>query len=363
MNIGIDYPPRYRQTEIQTLRRWLQAGKCAWVAGLSGCGKSALLAALMQFEGAALGAVWVNVQALEPPDAASLFRAALLALGEPMPTHGDWFSALEVAVERRLLRSPGRVCLLLDGYDRAANSAVELHLRSLHDDFDRRLSYVTTARRAPAYASELDELFTEQTLWLGPLGVEDARWTARQAAARMGFAWEAQALSTLVSLTGGYPALITAVCEAVADGCALTLEALRIHPAVVRRVDAVWAQSPSAGELERWQVDQIALLKPVEKAPAAWETQALTDAEGDLLEYLMLHPHMTFTPAALCAAVWTEGGPPPQRLPEILQRLMRKVEPDPARPVYIHLQPDGSVRFTPAHQIDRLAGEGAAAEG
>ncbi|KPL80876.1 winged helix-turn-helix domain-containing protein [Levilinea saccharolytica] len=363
MNIGIDYPPRYRQTEIQTLRRWLQAGKCAWVAGLSGCGKSALLAALMQFEGAALGAVWVNMQALEPPDAASLFRAALLALGEPMPSHGDWFSALEVAVERRLLRSPGRVCLLLDGYDRAANSAVELHLRSLHDDFDRRLSYVTTARRAPAYASELDELFTEQTLWLGPLGVEDARWTARQAAARMGFAWEAQALSTLVSLTGGYPALITAACEAFADGCPLTLEDLRIHPAVVRRVDAVWAQSPSAGELERLQLDKIALLKPVEKAPAAWETQALTDAEGDLLEYLMLHPHMTFTAAALCAAVWPEGGPPPQRLPEILQRLMRKVEPDPARPVYIHLQPDGSVRFTPAHQIDRLAGEDAAAEG
>ncbi len=101
----------------------------------------------------------------------------------------------------------------------------------------------------------------------------------------------------------------------------------------------------------------------MEKAPAAWETQALTDAEGDLLEYLMLHPHMTFTPAALCAAVWSEGGSPPQQMPEILQRLMRKVEPDPARPVYIHLQPDGSVRFTPAHQIDRLAGEDAAAEG
>jgi DNA-binding response OmpR family regulator len=71
----------------------------------------------------------------------------------------------------------------------------------------------------------------------------------------------------------------------------------------------------------------------------AGQPVALTALETRLLDYLMLNPGRVLTNEAIINQVWGPDGGDRDMLRQLVRRLRRKIEPDPAQPVYIETVP------------------------
>jgi hypothetical protein len=248
----------------------------------------------------------VDCNRLAELSAAALFHLARQALGDDSQP-GDPAAALGAAVARRL-GEQSSLCLLFDRFDALAEQAAPTifsNLRSLRDAHKYALTYVIATRRPLDPHNELAELFFANTLWLGPLSASDAGWNVTRYAARKGLAWEAAAAEQLVTLSGGYPALLRAACEAYAAGCALELQALAAHPAVRKRIEEFWADQPDEEALQRSGLAGLPLLS-AGRSLAQIDASQFTAKEHLLWEYLRAHPDQVCEKDELVRAVWPE---------------------------------------------------------
>jgi hypothetical protein len=360
MSIWESYPETYRSAEVQRLLSAVRAGECAAVIGLSGSGKSNLLGFMAhRLGGPGLPEfVLVDCNRLAAPTAAAFLELLGELLGGGMAPIHQSLTDLETLIGARLASSSAGVCLLIDRFDALPDEALRGlagHLRALRDAYKYSLTYIVAARRPLEPALEIAELFFAHTLWLGALARPDAVWSATQYAARSGLAWPEEVLEKLVEVSGGYPSLLRACCEAYAAGAAANLQSLRAHPAVQRRVDEFWRDAPALEHLERSGLVGNALLGP---APAPGtpslggveiDTTGLTAAEFRLWAYLRAHARQVCGKDELIQAVWPEEaqleGLRDDSLAQLVSRLRRKVEPDPANPARILTVPGRGYRF------------------
>jgi hypothetical protein len=226
----------------------------------------------------------------------------------------------------------------------------------LRDAFKYTLTFVIAARRPVDTASELAELFFAHTLWLGALSPQDALWSAASYARRAGLEWNEDTLEKLVTLSRGYPSLLRACCEAHAAGAALSIEALREHPAVRRRADEIWSDRPSPEAMVQVGLADHPLLgaPPVEQAPSRGEantidTSTLTAAEHRLMLYFQQHAGAVCEKDDLIQAVWPEevhaAGLRDDSLAQLVRRLRTKIESEPSNPQRIITVPGRGYRF------------------
>jgi hypothetical protein len=358
------YPSDYRQAEVQAILAAVQGGECAFVLGLSGSGKSNLLGFMAhRLAGAGLPRfAWLDCNRLAEPSATAFLELLGDSLGASIAqrvVEQSRLISLEWATRAALQDSPGGLCLLIDRFEALAEAEMRRlvgPLRALRDAFKYSLTYVIASRRALEPASELDELFYAHTLHLGPLAASDAAWSARQYAARRGLEWQAETIARLVELSGGYPSMLRAACEAHAAGAPLQLEALRQHPALQRRLAEFWQANPSPEELRLARLNALPLLSPPPIRPSdqsAPEPPAtddyLTASEHRLMQYLLSRPGQVCNKDDLIQAVWSEEafnvGLRDDSLAQLVRRLRRKIEADPANPQRILTIPGRGYRF------------------
>jgi len=356
MSTYSSYPAEYRSAEVQTLLATVLRGECAAVLGLSGAGKSNLLGFLAQ-RAAPFERVLIDCNRLAEASAPGFWNLLQRVLAGTAPLASDVWTTLESSLNARLATPGSRLCLIFDRFDAlpdATESLIYGGLRALRDDHKYALTYLIAARRAPEPHSELAELFYANTLWLGPLSVPDARWSAASYAARAGLAWDETAIARLVALSGGYPALLRAACEAHAAGCPLETADLRRHAALQRRLAEFWAAGPTPEELRLSRLTGIALLAaPVTATPAAGlDTGTLTAKEMRLWQYLRAHPGEVCEKDDLIRAVWPEDrifsqGIRDDSLAQLIRRLRQKIENGPGEPHVIQTVPGRGYKYEP----------------
>jgi hypothetical protein len=257
------------------------------------------------------------------------------------PAHGS----LEAGLRDRLAEPPGALCILFDRFEAVIQSGsfdkISAHLRAIRDGFKYKLTYILTTRRPVPPDSELAELFFGNTILLGPLDEPSARWSAASYAVRRGREWDAETLDKIVTLSGAYPSLLRAVCEAYAAGTSLERESLARHPAVKNRVAEFWASEPDPDAIRQIGLDDIPLL---ENQAESVDPLGLTAKESLLLDHLRAHPGELCTKETLIQAVWPEDriftdGIRDDSLAQLVRRLRKKIEPDPNHPRRIQSVP------------------------
>jgi len=343
---------------VQRILSAVRAGDCAAVTGLSGAGKSNLLGFIAhRVCGPSLPEfVLVDCNRLAAPTSAAFLNLLGEVLGVETARPRLSLTDLETLIGVRLLDSPDGQCVLVDRFDvlpEVEMLALSGHLRALRDAYKYALTYVVAARHPLDPESEIAELFFAHTLWLGALAPADARWSAAQFAARQGLSWPDATLDRLVALSGGYPSLLRASCEAHAAGVALESGALRLHPAVQRRVDELWHTQPSASDLQCSGLAGNALLGPapahLSPAGAEIDTTGLTAGEYRLWAYFRGHTGEVCGKDDLIESVWPEEvrveGLRDDSLAQLVRRLRRKVESDPDNPTRILTVPGRGYRF------------------
>ena len=376
MSVWESYPSDYRSREVLWITAAVEAGESAAVVGLSGSGKSNLLGFMANRLGReghlpgigrghpAFFLVDCNRLTAQPashPVEEGLFQLMLETLGFE-PEKGT-FSALNAAIQQVLENSPG-ICLLLDRYDAlglaedskpegsgSPGSPLASNLRALRDQHKYDLTFVTASRRPPDPRDELAELFYAHTLWLGSLNEGDARWNIQRYAQRKVLDWSEQTVQRILQLSGGYPSLLRAVCEAYASGCPLELEQIGQHPAVRRRVEEFWADQPSQADLEVSGLSGHPLLSPG-RSIQRFDSNQLTAKEHQLWAYFEAHPNQVCEKDDLIQAVWPEDviferGIRDDSLAQLVRRLREKIEPLPSSPQHIHTVTGRGYRFSP----------------
>jgi hypothetical protein len=345
------YPTNYRQTEILRILSSVRAGECAELIGLSGSGKSNLLGFLANrpdvFENRP-HFVLVDCNRLEALTSLALFQL----LGDSLSQAGlsTWaeptYTLIELQVEiGQVLAQSNGLCLLFDRFEliQQAGGMLLGNLRALRDGFKYQLTYVIAMRHPLPADNELAELFFGRTVWLGALSESDALWNLKRSAGRLGRAWSEAEQQAILSLSGRYPALLRAVCDASADGVPLEAEALCSHPAVKRRLDELFQEQPGEDELQRAGLAQARLLSQAERARPVnqrIDLSRLTAKENLLLEYLQAHAGQVCDKNTLIQAVWPEDkifseGVRDESLAQLVRRLRKKIEIDPDNPELI----------------------------
>ena len=351
MSAWDEYPADYRRAEVSAILTAVRAGECVSLVGLSGAGKSNLVGFLFhRLNNHQPAFALVDGNRAQPRTAAGFLRQAGLACGGS-GAPGDELAGLENAVASRLSISAGGLCLLLDRFDALSEEERLLAagpLRALRDAFKYQLTYVIATRRPLDPQNELAELFFANTLWLGPLSRENARWSALQYASRRNLDWDEEMIEALIRVSWGYPSLLRACCEAAADGAPFEMETLRAHPAVQRRVIEFWADQPATEDLRRSGLAGQPLLS-AGSAPVPASSPDLTASEHRLLAYLQAHPGQVCAKDDLIRAVWPEDrvvdGLRDDSLAQLIRRVRQKIEPDPATPTRILTVPGRGYRY------------------
>lgn len=348
-----DYPPDYRAAEVQSILHAIGAGECVSVVGLSGSGKSNLLGYLAHYPGihSPVGLLFFDCNRLPENTPQALFQSLFRAFGGSAESSD--FAVLDAAIGRKLEAEAG-LCLLLDRFEVIASHPQSAGmLRALRDNHKYALTYITATRRPLDARSELAELFYAHIIWLGPLSESDACWNVARYAARRRLSWDESTASAIVAISGGYPSLLRAVCEAYAGGAPLELAMLSENVAIRRRLDEFWADRPTQEELAFSRLAGNPLLTP-SAAPAPVENPdlTLTNKEHLLLEYFRAHPGEICAKDDLIRAVWPEDrvylqGIRDDSLAQLIRRLREKIEPQPSAPRHIHTLPGRGYRFRP----------------
>jgi Transcriptional regulatory protein, C terminal len=338
------YPADYRADETARLLRATRAGDCAALIGLSGSGKSNVLG----FMAARLSTPAHRLCLVDGNALAAPTREALLELIRSRldPSAADAASAVAAA----LVAHP-HLTLLIDRLDSvsANGTAATLHntLRALRDTHKFMLTYIIATRHPLPVDSELAELLFANTVFLGPLSAGDAQWNVERFAARRDETWPAAVVSAIITFSRGYPSLLKAACEAHATG--LPEAAWADSPAVKRRVDEFWSDTPSDAQIAASGLAGHPLLD--RERAVVFDTTKLTAKENLLLQYLQAHPDEVCEKDELIRAVWSEDkafvkGIRDDSLAQLVRRLREKIEPDPSDPKFLIAVPGRGYRFT-----------------
>jgi energy-coupling factor transporter ATP-binding protein EcfA2 len=358
-----DFPSTYRSKEIQLIIQAIQAGECVSVVGLSGAGKSNLLGFLANRIGGQPSLprmVLIDCNRLSEPSSDALFRLIRSSLGDRRPA-SDEFNALFELIGEQIGRD-SRLCLLLDRFEllsrmqegsspAPAGAAIFGNLRALRDAYKYHLTFVIASRRPLEPDNELAELFFAHTLWLGPLSESDALWNIQFYAGRKGLQWDQATIQGIIGASAGYPALLRAVCEAVAAGAQPNVEDLSAHPAVRRRLAEFWADQPDPRDLGKSGLGAHPLIN-ISRPVQAFDASQLTAKEHRLWEYFHTYPSEVCEKDDLIRAVWPEDqiyeqGIRDDSLAQLVRRLREKIESDPSHPRYIQTIPGRGYRFIP----------------
>jgi hypothetical protein len=352
------YPPAYRAAETQAVLAALRAGDCISVVGLSGAGKSNFLSFLGNDRSSAELELFLADSNRMPEVSIRAFRDLLRqALGDAGEiSAGQSLTALETVLDRRLAGTAGSIGILVDlspvfGRPEGLTLAPEIagNLRALRDAHKYRLAFAIATRHLFPDNTELSELLYGHTVWLGPLSERDSRWTIGRFVQRKGLPWVLDEVAPrLIAVSGGYPSLLRAACEAYADGSPLEPAELARHPAVAGRLAEFFVDSPSEEEIRRSGLEGLPLLQ---SGPArTFDPARLTAKENLLWEYLQAHPGEVCAKDDLVRAVWPEDrileqGVRDDSLAQLVRRLREKAEADPANPVLILTVPGRGYRF------------------
>lgn len=366
-----DYPPDYRLNEVRAILTAIRAGECAALIGLSGSGKSNLLGFMahrQDLHAPCPRLVLVDCNRLTeitPQGVFQLMHSALGAAsgsGTELPGDADTgpstpdLRVIEARVAQEMKTDQG-ICFLFDRFEALVEgmgvetgAAIHGNLRALRDAFKYSLTYTTATRRPLDPQTELAELFYANTIWLGPLSGSDARWNVERYARRKGLEWDAATAEAIIRLSGAYPALLRAVCEAHASGTNLDLESMWTHPAVARRMREFWADHPSQQDLQRSNLADNPLLASG-RTPDLVDPAQLTAKEHLLWEYFLEHPNRVCEKDELIRAVWPEDrifedGIRDDSLAQLIRRLREKIEPIPSSPRYVQTVPGRGYRFS-----------------
>lgn len=357
------YPADYRQAEIQRILSAVRAGECVELVGLSGSGKSNLfgfLANRADVSGGQPRFVLVDCNRLEDVHLAAVFQLVAEALqqaglAKPVETAHS-LKDLQAEIESALAGSD-ELCLLFDRFEliQQVGGMLFSNLRALRDAFKYRLTFGIATRHPLAADNELAELFFGRRIWLGSLSASDGLWNLRRCGERLGRRWSVEEESALLELSGGYPALLRAACEACVDGLPLEADALRHHPAVQRRVDELLSDQPGRDDLERSGLLGTPLLRPpasLGSSSRAIDTSRLTAKENLLLVYLQAHAGQVCDKDSLIQAVWPEDrifevGVRDESLAQLVRRLRKKIEDDPDNPKLIQTVSNRGYLFQP----------------
>jgi hypothetical protein len=327
------YPENYRAFEVDAIQSAIRAGECVAVIGLSGAGKSNLMAFLAQkTETGNPRMVLVDCNRLQGDRTEDFLMLVGSCLGRFEPS-GDILASLELYLRQQLAAAPKGICLLLDRFEAIhANmlSVLAGNLRWLRDVFKYRLTFVISSRQPLAEDTELGELFTTNTIWLGPLASDDARWSIQQFTSRHKLAWDENMINQIISVSWGYPSMLRSVCEAVAAGVEPVSETLHGHPSVRRRVQEFLSSHPSSEYLQASRLTGHPLLCPPQSAAEGFDPDQLTPAEYRLFSYFRDHPDQVCSKDDLILVVWKEEqfleGTRDDSLAQLVHRLRRKID-------------------------------------
>jgi DNA-binding response OmpR family regulator len=250
-NLWAAYPATYRAREIKIMAGWISSGESGSVVGLSGCGRSNLLGFLCRRpevlqtyllpEASPVALIQVDLNNLPASNLSTLYRVILRSFYRVRdqfdPTLAQKITTLYQ--ENRMERDPFlpqsglqellvlfqaehvHVVLVLNRFDRFCQIATLQMintLRGLRDDFKDTLCYIAGMSQEAAYLpdptilGDMYELLDNYICWLGTMNDDDARnLIARATRAAHASPSEADVIAML-ALTGGYPALLRAVC-------------------------------------------------------------------------------------------------------------------------------------------------------
>lgn len=351
---GENYPPQYRQKEVQVILAAASAGECGQVLGLSGAGKSNLMSFIVQhgndpetagkFTGR-IHFVLIDCNRLPGPAAGDLLQTAASSIHSPIDGYG--FEALERAVGSFFKEDHRKLCLLIDRFDLFTGSP-ELpillsNLRALRDTYKYRLCYVITSRKPIDPHSELAELFYANTIWLGAMSEPDARWNIIRFATRRRLEWGEQEINLLMDISGRYPSFLKAACESLAAGAPPDVDGITRHPGFQRRLEEFFSSQPASEELKVSGLADIPVVKTLHGVKSPQRTEdltCLTAKEHLLLEYLHRNAEKLCEKDEIIRAVWPEDkiyseGIRDDSLAQLVRRLREKIENDPSHPELI----------------------------
>ncbi len=334
MSVWDSYPENYRSAEIHEILTSTQAGECVALIGLSGAGKSNLLGFLIHRITSEVRFVLIDCNHLSAADPSSLLSAILEGLAAPISTPTTLSSVVDT-MKTELETSSRKLCLVFDRFElfslqSESGRVIANNLRALRDNFKYDLTYLLSMRRPLEVENELAELFLAHTLWLGPLTDSDARWSVLQFAARHNLQWKDEIMERIVSLSGGYPSMLRAACEAAAAGTPLEVDALQNSRPVELRLAEFWADAPDEHARKESRLDGLALL--IKGARITKLNQELTAAEQRLLEHFVARSGQICSKEELIQAVWPEeklvAGLRDDSLTQLVHRLREKVDPE-----------------------------------
>lgn len=352
MNPWDRFPAHYRAAECEAILSATRRGACAALLGLSGSGKSNLLGFLAHRHSSDdHPLLLVDCNRLLQHTSWALLNLINQALGasEPLPEPAPpAFEGVNGALTAHL-QECDTLTLLFDRFD--IFSGVEqlpLHnvLRALRDRHKYRLSYTFATRRPLPLESELAELLQGYALWLGPLSEADARWNVQRFARRHGESWDDDLTQALLDVSGCYPSLLKAACEAYAGGA--PLDDIEQHAAVQARIEEFWRDEPLPDFLEASGLAEHPLLMR-RRGPQVPE-DSLTARESLLYDYLRAYENEVCSKDDLIRAVWPEDavyeeGVRDSSLAQLVRRLRLKVEQDASNPRFIQTVPGRGYLF------------------
>jgi hypothetical protein len=245
------YPASYRAKEMQIVAQWIAAGESGVVVGLAGSGKSNLLGFLAHrpdvlrsyLPSPARSAVLIPVDLNNLPanDLATIYRVLLRSFYRvrdrfelSLQQHISHFyqenrlaqdpflpqSALQELLE--IFRSRQiRIVFVLNRFDQFCRRATPYKintLRGLRDDFKETLCFIVSMTQAvtyfpdPAILGDMYELLDHYVCWVGAMQDADARNLIAQATQAAPIAPTKTDMTTMLALTGNYPALLRATC-------------------------------------------------------------------------------------------------------------------------------------------------------
>lgn len=250
-------PYTFRARELRAILDCVNDADCCAVVGLSNTGKSVLLRSVRPAVSAGLGGpeaadsvfIYIDFNLMVDMTDQAFYelilrsaRNVLAQMSAPAPLLERLQAAYSKVVESQnvfliplgfnegivaLLEELGRrIVLLLDEFDgpfKQIDPRVFLNLRALKDRYDQQLCYVVATgqrlmnMRQEGEIGEFGELFTHQTLYLGPLSFEDASHAVCAFMAQEQVSCDERDVSLVWEQTGGHPGLLRAVCHVLAE--------------------------------------------------------------------------------------------------------------------------------------------------
>jgi hypothetical protein len=223
-----DLPLSYRQSEAQAIFRCVRAGDSCSVVGPSGVAKSNLYRFLRQenVRRHYLGEEWqmyllVHLDANEITEMTEEAVSNLLVdrLLGPVAAQNVKHHSLSATVKAVFEHDVRAIVFLFDQFDAVygtLNGRFFANLRAIRDEYKYQISFLllsrhelTTLASSPE-REEFEELFSSNTIGLGPYNKDDSLLLLQRVGSRYGRKLDAKKSQTLIELTGGHPGLLKA---------------------------------------------------------------------------------------------------------------------------------------------------------